>query len=231
MTDFADTSNAASLQFGTHSPCLGVCELDDETGWCRGCARSSDEIAGWGTTPEDARKEIWDALPERRQRLAMDRHVLPWSPTGILALVARTIRQERGAWIIRPEDGPLARFWTGPRVSARINIDDRGLRAETDSAEFEIAAHDKLRAFAFGPSHRPNAIVLVLPRGRVAFPPRTIRPDDPDTVLRQTTETTLARISEPVVAEIRPNLVADIPCRPALALPDWAAVMTMFVAA
>ncbi|MES9906788.1 MAG: DUF1289 domain-containing protein [Sedimenticola sp.] len=29
------------------SPCVGVCKLDDNTGWCFGCGRTSVEIEGW----------------------------------------------------------------------------------------------------------------------------------------------------------------------------------------
>lgn len=29
------------------SPCTGVCRIDAETGWCKGCARTLDEIADW----------------------------------------------------------------------------------------------------------------------------------------------------------------------------------------
>jgi uncharacterized protein len=28
------------------SPCIGVCDLD-ENGYCRGCRRTLDEVAGW----------------------------------------------------------------------------------------------------------------------------------------------------------------------------------------
>ncbi|WP_256091479.1 DUF1289 domain-containing protein [Candidatus Thiosymbion oneisti] len=29
------------------SPCVGVCKMDPNTGLCRGCRRTLDEIAGW----------------------------------------------------------------------------------------------------------------------------------------------------------------------------------------
>ncbi len=29
------------------SPCTKVCELDPKSGYCRGCLRTIDEIAGW----------------------------------------------------------------------------------------------------------------------------------------------------------------------------------------
>ena len=33
--------------FNPPSPCVSVCRLDRETGWCLGCRRTLDEIADW----------------------------------------------------------------------------------------------------------------------------------------------------------------------------------------
>jgi predicted Fe-S protein YdhL (DUF1289 family) len=36
------------------SPCINVCRMSAETGWCEGCFRTIDEIACWsGATRED----------------------------------------------------------------------------------------------------------------------------------------------------------------------------------
>ena len=51
------------------SPCVNVCRMHAPTGWCEGCARTIDEIAAWGSLPEEAKLRVWRALPERRQRL------------------------------------------------------------------------------------------------------------------------------------------------------------------
>ena len=29
------------------SPCTGVCRIDPDSGWCKGCRRTLDEIADW----------------------------------------------------------------------------------------------------------------------------------------------------------------------------------------
>lgn len=29
------------------SPCIGVCSMDESTGFCQGCYRTIDEIKGW----------------------------------------------------------------------------------------------------------------------------------------------------------------------------------------
>lgn len=48
------------------SPCINICEMDAATGWCRGCARRLDEIAGWGSAPLAHRERVFDQLPARR---------------------------------------------------------------------------------------------------------------------------------------------------------------------
>lgn len=51
------------------SPCINVCEIDAASGWCRGCARRLDEIAGWGSAPEARQRQILTQLPARRAEL------------------------------------------------------------------------------------------------------------------------------------------------------------------
>lgn len=47
------------------SPCVGVCEMDDD-GLCAGCFRTLDEIARWGTMGDDERLRVMDTvLPAR----------------------------------------------------------------------------------------------------------------------------------------------------------------------
>jgi predicted Fe-S protein YdhL (DUF1289 family) len=48
------------------SPCINICEMDAATGWCRGCARRLDEIAGWGSAPPSQRERVFEQLPARR---------------------------------------------------------------------------------------------------------------------------------------------------------------------
>ncbi|MEO6363540.1 MAG: DUF1289 domain-containing protein [Caldimonas sp.] len=48
------------------SPCTDVCSIDEATGWCRGCLRSLDEIAAWGTLGDLAKRAVWKQLPVRR---------------------------------------------------------------------------------------------------------------------------------------------------------------------
>ena len=40
--------------------------MDERTGWCEGCARTLDEIAGWSTMSDEHKRAVWDLLDERR---------------------------------------------------------------------------------------------------------------------------------------------------------------------
>lgn len=48
------------------SPCNGVCRIHPGTGWCEGCRRSLDEIAGWSAMGEAQRREVLALLPSRQ---------------------------------------------------------------------------------------------------------------------------------------------------------------------
>jgi len=48
------------------SPCTDVCQIDPASGLCLGCRRSRDEIAGWSTMDDDARRALLVLLDGRR---------------------------------------------------------------------------------------------------------------------------------------------------------------------
>ena len=50
------------------TPCVGVCEINTETGYCKGCLRTMEEIAIWRTAGSDLQLEILGRLKERRRR-------------------------------------------------------------------------------------------------------------------------------------------------------------------
>ena len=54
------------------SPCVNVCEIDPETGLCRGCRRTLQEIAEWlEMTPEEKLATL--RLVAERKRAAGER--------------------------------------------------------------------------------------------------------------------------------------------------------------
>lgn len=57
------------VRVGVKSPCINVCTLDVETGWCLGCGRTSAEIAEWPKGTPKRLAAIRRALPERMEEL------------------------------------------------------------------------------------------------------------------------------------------------------------------
>lgn len=47
------------------SPCILVCSIDLQTGYCFGCGRTGGEIAGWIGMTVQQRREIMAQLPAR----------------------------------------------------------------------------------------------------------------------------------------------------------------------
>ena len=47
------------------SPCIGVCTMDASTGWCEGCLRTIDEIAGWSLFDNDEKRAVRAAIEVR----------------------------------------------------------------------------------------------------------------------------------------------------------------------
>jgi len=56
---------------GIESPCVKICVVDPETGFCIGCGRTRDEIGSWlGFSPEQ-RRHVMATLPERVASLTL----------------------------------------------------------------------------------------------------------------------------------------------------------------
>jgi predicted Fe-S protein YdhL (DUF1289 family) len=49
------------------SPCIDICQMHAATGWCAGCLRTLDEIAGWGRWDEARKQTLWRELEGRRE--------------------------------------------------------------------------------------------------------------------------------------------------------------------
>ena len=49
----------------TNSPCNGICIMDEDTGLCVGCLRTSDEIANWEEYSKAEREEVMSKITRR----------------------------------------------------------------------------------------------------------------------------------------------------------------------
>ena len=50
------------------SPCISVCRVDADSGWCEGCLRTLDEIAAWSRLGNDAKRGVWQIIEQRAAR-------------------------------------------------------------------------------------------------------------------------------------------------------------------
>jgi len=48
------------------SPCIGICTLDRNSGFCLGCKRTVEEIGRWMMLGDPERQKIIDQLPLRK---------------------------------------------------------------------------------------------------------------------------------------------------------------------
>jgi uncharacterized protein len=51
------------------SPCIDVCQMNAQTGWCEGCGRTIEEITLWSRLDDATKLQVWKLLPERRAEL------------------------------------------------------------------------------------------------------------------------------------------------------------------
>lgn len=52
------------------TPCVKVCMVDPDTGWCLGCGRTLPEIAQWARFTDQTRADIMAGLEPRMDKLA-----------------------------------------------------------------------------------------------------------------------------------------------------------------
>lgn len=53
------------------SPCVSICVLDNDTGFCLGCHRSRDEIQGWPRFSAEQKQELLLELEQRREQFSV----------------------------------------------------------------------------------------------------------------------------------------------------------------
>lgn len=47
------------------SPCISVCRINADSGWCEGCFRTLGEISGWSRSGPDAQRKLWQTIVGR----------------------------------------------------------------------------------------------------------------------------------------------------------------------
>ena len=51
------------------SPCVSLCKMNPDTGFCDGCLRTIDEIVAWSRADDAYKRSVWTAIREREQRI------------------------------------------------------------------------------------------------------------------------------------------------------------------
>jgi predicted Fe-S protein YdhL (DUF1289 family) len=149
-----------------HSPCIGICQLDEATGYCLGCGRTGSEIGDWIAMSESQRDAVWDELPERLATLSVRVRLLPWIRDELVDWIRDSIVARQGTWAIGAP-GTVAEFPSADDVAIDVRVEAGVVTARRRDAAFRFSVNDRVRAFAFGDG---APIVLGLARGRAALP-------------------------------------------------------------
>jgi predicted Fe-S protein YdhL (DUF1289 family) len=157
------------------SPCIGICRLDDETGYCVGCGRTGDEIATWSTAGPGGRRAIWAALPARLDVLGVSVRRLPWGPTDVRGFVLKSLREGKGRWLLAAP-GASAAFSCPPEPGCEIHTRGDTVEATGADAALRLRCGAEARAFAVGPGAVGERIVLAVAAGRSKPPAGAFRP-------------------------------------------------------
>ena len=62
----AAPQSSSSMVRRVTSPCIGICTMDRESGFCLGCKRTIEEIGRWMMLEDPERQKIIDQLPMRK---------------------------------------------------------------------------------------------------------------------------------------------------------------------
>ncbi len=53
------------------SPCINICSIETSSGFCAGCGRTIEEIAGWAAFSEKERHAVMRLLPARMKAIPL----------------------------------------------------------------------------------------------------------------------------------------------------------------
>ncbi len=157
------------------SPCIGICQIDERFGLCRGCARSRTEVATWTQATREAIDQVWAALPARRGRMGLRMHRLRWSVDDLRAFIASTLRCGGGTWVAGVY-GAVAEFCIGDGENPALHIGAHIITASSPRGAISLRIPEHVRALAFGTAQNPaddDIIVLAVPRERATFVPHS----------------------------------------------------------
>lgn len=166
-TDPGLAAGSSDRQTGSASisPCVGVCRLDEETGFCLGCARTGEEIAGWKEASPRDRRAVWEALPLRFEALGVTCRRLPWDGAAARRFLIDTIENAAGTWVFGVP-GAVAEFTRAADETVRVRVNGATVEAFTDRAALRLMLDESARALSMTAPGGPERIVLVKHRSK-----------------------------------------------------------------
>jgi predicted Fe-S protein YdhL (DUF1289 family) len=153
------------------SPCVGICRLDDATGWCLGCARDTSEIGRWRALLPAEQRRIWADLPRRKAILGLAFRLLPWSGATLSAELRRLAGEPNTGWSIGVY-GAVAEFAARNDTLPEIEDGDEPLLLRTSGGALRLRPPPGTRMFELiGAAGKVERRVLALHRSRLSGAP------------------------------------------------------------
>jgi len=72
MNSVPPPESAPPLASPVPSPCVSLCKMNRDTGFCEGCLRTIDEIVAWANASDDYKRAVWAELRRREQTIDFD---------------------------------------------------------------------------------------------------------------------------------------------------------------
>lgn len=128
------------------SPCIGVCRLDEATGWCVGCGRAGEELFGWGELPAAHQRAVWAELPARMAQLRRPLRVAPWGVTALMPKLRALTARPGTVWSMGGP-GASAEFMASPEAAVTVEDAGAGLLARHPDGAIAFTPKAGVRGF------------------------------------------------------------------------------------
>lgn len=141
------------------SPCIGICRMDEATGWCDGCLRTAGEIAEWRSLSVTAQLDLWHRLPERHALAGAPVRLLPWAEASAAVHMATRLR---AGGRLSCQAGP-SRVTLQVEPGAAMSLGEAAtLMCRTAAGAALLRFDPALRLFAIDMPGEPAAIALAM---------------------------------------------------------------------
>ncbi|NBB72023.1 MAG: DUF1289 domain-containing protein [Alphaproteobacteria bacterium] len=155
------------------SPCIGVCRLDEATGWCVGCGRAGEELFGWGELPPARQRAVWAELPARMAQLRRPLRVAPWGVTALMPKL-RALTAEPGTVWSMGGPGASAEFMASPQAAVTVADAGAGLLARHPDGALAFTPKAGVRGFVRDDEATGRELILARYRAGRRRPPASV---------------------------------------------------------